>query len=170
MSYYYFMLHTRSVLKGSFTKLPDLEQLALIKMFCMASESEPRRGYLEYSPDNPYPISEIANQCRMPIEVIQSTIQHCMEDKNFDGNGSRIEQLPDGTYYFGNWKKYNKNEKLNKLKETEEEKELRERRKQSEYNRKYPDSAPVKTITIVTNTDGEVMQKTEEINQKREIK
>jgi hypothetical protein len=164
------MLHTKSVLKGSFTKLPDIEQLALIKMFCLASEAEPRRGYLEYSPNNPYPVSEIANQCRMSIEVIQSTIQHCMEDKNFDGNGSRMEQLPDGTLYFGNWEKYNKNQKPKRLAETEEERELREQRLQSQYNRKYPDKAPVKTVTVTVKEDGEILNKTEEITQTRKVK
>jgi hypothetical protein len=139
-------------------------------MFCLASEVEPRRGYLEYSPNNPYPVSEIANQCRMSIEVIQSTIQHCMEDKNFDGNGSRMEQLPDGTFYFGNWGKYNKNEKPKRLPETDEEREFRELGQQSKLNRKYPDKAPVKTIRIITDKDGLVIDKTEEITQTRKVK
>lgn len=58
-----------------------------------------RVGYIERAKGIPYTDEELALRFKIPLELLQSVIAICRKE-------GRLGQMPDGTYFIGNWDKY----------------------------------------------------------------
>jgi hypothetical protein len=102
----WYRTYPQSFIYGKISLTLNISQIGVLhQLLGLASLSYQRRGYIEHSIGLPYTVEELAKLFHCDIVLINETIKICMSDKNANGEGSRIEQLPDGTYYFGNWDK-----------------------------------------------------------------
>ena len=77
-------------------------------LIALASNTRMRDGTLRFAEDKPMPREYIANTLNITVEELNSCINVCIEDKNRDNTGHRIDIWEDGTIELMNFDKYQK--------------------------------------------------------------
>lgn len=139
----WFKVDTDGWLQGSIRLDLTPEQRGVwIDLLALASSTRLRDGTLRFAPDKPMPREWIANNLRISLEALNSTIEACQHDKNKEDGKNRIEVWKDGTIELTNFARYqsvppDKNRPI----EDARARELRERRMVRQLTKQYPDEA-----------------------------
>jgi hypothetical protein len=139
-NYPWIKLWTRGWLTGTIRgNMTPAERSVWADLLAMANESRVR-GTICRAKGVPYERSYLANYLDVPIELLNSTIEKCLGDKNAQDDLHRIEVSADGCIVISNWQKYQaKPEGKGKRFESARERELRERRDLHIKAGRYPD-------------------------------
>jgi hypothetical protein len=106
MSYEWLKLYSRGILHGSIVKQMSLEeQMVWIKLLCFASESR-ERGVIRHAKGIPYEREELARVLGISEFLLNTTIDKCIKDVNFDDARTRIMIGDDGSIHITNWERY----------------------------------------------------------------
>ena len=139
----WFKIDTDGWLQGSIRIDLTPEQRGIwIDLLALASNTRLRDGTLRFAPDKPMPRDWIANNLRIPLESLNSTITACQLDKNKEDGRSRIEVWDDGTIEITNFARYQAiPPEKTRPREDSRARELRERHLTRQLAKQYPDEA-----------------------------
>lgn len=112
MKYSWFKVDTMGWLKGSIRDDLTLEQRSVwIDLIALASDCRDRNGRLQFAPGKPMPRKYIADILRISEELLNATVEACLQDKNKANGRGRIDILQDGTIELTNFAHYQEKEK-----------------------------------------------------------
>jgi len=98
---------TSGWLKGSIRKqLTPAQRGVWMDILAMAGDCRLRDGTLRHAEGIPMDRDYIAGVLRIPIELLNETINACQKDKNRADSKSRIAIWDDGTIQISNWERY----------------------------------------------------------------
>lgn len=140
--YPWFRLYSKGWLTGTIRADLSIEQRSVwTDLLAMASESRVR-GVICRAKGIPYDRAYIANFLGVSLELLNSTIEKGLGDKNDMDDSHRIELDDAGCIVIANWDKYQTTpaEKQKHL-EDSNQRELREKRNLRVYSERYPDEA-----------------------------
>lgn len=141
-------LFTKGWLTGGIREqLTPAERGVWADLLCMASESRVR-GVICRSKGIGYTREALASSLSVPVELLNSTIEKCLLDRNADDEIYRLSLEEDGSIIVGNWDKYQHYDGASKkrLRETSQERELREERIALQWNRTHPETAGARVV------------------------
>lgn len=148
----WFKVDSTGWLIGSIRHDMDAAQRGVwIDLLALASECRERNGKLTFAPGKPMPIDYIASYLRIPVDLLQSTIDICTRDKNKNDNHKRIEILDDGTIMIANYAQYqgaNVSNLQRYIAEDARERELRERKTARALTKKFPEEVQDAMIEV----------------------
>jgi hypothetical protein len=102
-----FRIWAESWLRGSVRHDLTAEQRCVfIGLMALASAVGSRDGMLHIVAGMPLTRKFIAHSLNVPLQLVNSTIEACQKNKNYDNDRHRIEVWPDGTIELTNFAKY----------------------------------------------------------------
>jgi len=136
----WFKVETEGWLQGSIRMDLSPEQRGVwIDLLALASDTRVRDGTLRFAPGKPMPREWIANTLRITVELLNSTLDACTNDKNKEDEKHRIEIWDDGTIELSNFAKYQSiPEGKRKKMETQVQLDLRHAREAATAAINYP--------------------------------
>lgn len=149
MPYEWFKMHSRGWLTGSIREnMTGEERSVWADFLAMANESR-IRGVICRAEGIPYSREYIANYLGVSVELVNSTIDKCKNDKNSQDDLHRIELDEVGCIIITNWRNYQAVPDGKRLiPETPAEREYRERRRLRRDVRKYPADAKAAMLEV----------------------
>lgn len=140
MGYEWFKLHSKGWLTGSIrSQLTPAERSVWADLLALANESR-IRGIICRALGIPYTREYLAQYFLVPLEVLNSTIEKCSQDKNTTDGKGRIELDSDGCIIITNWKEYQA-VPIERVRLDARGRELRNRKLVRQYTQLYPDEA-----------------------------
>ena len=141
MAYPWFKVDTAGWIKGSIRIALTPEQRSVwIDLLALAADCRMRDGTLRFAEGKPMGRDYIANVLRIPLELLNTAIEACCDDRNVNDDRHRLEVWDDGTIEIVNWNRY-QSIPFHQIRETPEERHLRIERQTRQYIRQYPDVA-----------------------------
>lgn len=140
-SFAWFKLDSKGWLDGSIRiqMTPD-QRSVWADLLALANECRLRDGTLRFAEGLPMDRQWIADRLKISIELLNETIDVCVNDKNRNDNKHRIEIWNDGTIQIVNWEQYQEVPAERKAL-TERERELIDRTKLNKLGAMYPREA-----------------------------
>lgn len=142
--YPWFKIDTEGWLQGTVrARGTTAEQRGVfIDLIALASSTRLRDGTLRFAVDSPMDRLWIANTLRIPLPVLNATIEAGQEDKNTRDGRHRIEVWEDGTIELTNFERYQAvPEGKKKVVESPVERDLRLARECSKLTKRFPEVA-----------------------------
>ena len=91
-------LHTHGILHGSISyQLNDAEQSVWVKLLCLAGECN-RDGQISDNDGRPFPHGFIAHEIHTVLELLETTLNKCIEEGRITEDGSGIHITNWATY------------------------------------------------------------------------
>ncbi len=144
MGYDWFVIHSKGWLTGSIrAQLTPAERGVWADLLALANESR-IEGVVCMAKGIPYEREYLADILRIPVDLLNSTIDKCIKDENADDPRTRIMLDDAGCLIIANWEKYQP--KARKGKDEEAKAQTKHHKTEAEikailrgYANKYPD-------------------------------
>ena len=140
MSFASFLINSKHWLSGSIRiQLTPSERSVWADLLALANESR-ERGVICRAKGLPYSMEYLSTYLAVDIELLQSTIDKCLQDYNADEDKTRISIDEYGCIVINNWGKYQVDERRWKHKKEKEKEQAKLRAKESKQKSQERDN------------------------------